>query len=324
MNIQMGMSTTAHGRYTIRLYRKGLGLVKELEFDNIITDAGLDHLGGRPFSSVSSSGIVYWMHLGTGTSEPSAADTALTAPVTNGVKRHGSGVTITQNWNRATFFGEDPPRVRIVRTYTGTYTAGAIVGNLSEVGVGPGTTSTPDSLFSRALILDSLGNPTTVTATADDTVVVVYTLTLDFTGKTSGSITVGGISYDYATDLSGETSHAPGNLYQINQSADTVGQGASCYLTSMSPWADPTTSYSWVAGAGTVAYTAYTNGSHYRDVTCTFGSGRGSPGIQGVRLHMGGNGANAGQAWRIRFSSPIPFTNVQQFRVAVRTSWARA
>jgi len=318
---------TVQGHYTVRVYRRGLGLVQEREFPNLITNAGLDHLGTRAWTGVSPSSLIYWSHLGLGTAEPDPTDIALQAPVSGGVARHGSGVTIVNSagpGNGGTFYLEDPPRVRIVRNIQCTYPAGAIVGNLSEVGVGPGTTSTAGALFSRALILDSLGNPTTVTATAEDTVVVVYTLTIDFTGKSSGVVTVNAVNYPYVTDLSGETSHLPYQMWEVNTTAATLNQGAPATLATMDPWASPATSYTWTARSASRSLAAYTPGSYYRDSTATFPTGVGSPGIQGVRLHMGGSSANVGLPWRVRFDSPIPFTINQQFSITVRSTWERA
>jgi len=318
------------GRYTLRVERPGVGVVSETAFDNLITDSGLDHLGTMLFSNVGTGSVVYWSHLGTGTSPPSTTDTSLEAPVANGVARNGSGVTISLGQSRDNFYGEDPPRVRRTVTFTCTYPLGAIVGNLSEVGVGPGTDSTPGELFSRARILDSMGNPTTVTATADDVVVLVYKLTVDFTGKSSGSVTVAGTTYNYETDLSAETAYTGANaatsVYAVNTSGNGPAQGNVGYLTTMSAWVSPSTSYSWAGSSGiaTATYAAYTPGDHYRDVTVRLTTGTGSPGIQGLRINRGNTGALSGISWRIRFSAPIPFTSSQQFQVTLRSSWGRA
>lgn len=328
MNRIAGASAKLHGRYTIQVYREGLGLVQEREFDNLITNAGLDHFGVYAWGG-SSPGIGsydYWVHVGTGTATPAFTDTALQAPVANGVRRHGDGVSISRTQTRFSFLEEDPPRRRVVLKTTATYDAGTIVGNLSEVGIGPGTTSTPEALLSRALILDSLGNPTTVTATSSDTVVVVYTLTIDWTGKTSGTITVDGVNYDYNTDFSENANYnVTSRMWGINVGATTLDSGAPAYLTTMAMWSSPSTTYSWVRDSSrNVVHASYGTGNHYRDSSLNWSTGVGSPGIQGVHLSMAGDGSNQGMPWRIRFSSPIPFSAVQQFKITVRTSWARA
>lgn len=322
-------AATVRGRYTVQIHRRGLGLVQEREFDNLITDAGLDHFGVYHWSGgspLSNSSYDYWCHVGTGTAVPAVTDTALQSPVANGVKRNGSGVDITRTRTYSSFLSEDPPRRRAVIKTTATYAAGAIVGNLSEVGIGPGSISEPYALLSRALILDSLGNPTTVTATADDTVVVVYTLTIDWVGKTSGTITVGGVNYDYNTDFSEDTGWGgTERMWGINSTGSTLTNGMPGYRSTMDMWSSPSTTYTWTTNSSdNIVHAPYTNGNHYRDSSLNWGTGVGSPQIQGVHMRMGANSASMGIPWRIRFSSPIPFSNVQQFKITVRSSWGRA
>lgn len=328
MNRIAGASAKLHGRYTIQVYREGLGLVQEREFDNLITNAGLDHFGVYTWAGniPTSAHYDYWVHVGTGTATPAFTDTALQAPVANGVRRRGNGVSSTRTQTLSSFLEEDPPRFRTVLQTTATYDPGTIVGNLSEVGIGPGTDGTPGALMSRALILDSLGNPTTVTATASDTVVVVYTLTIDWTGKTSGTITVDGLNYDYNTDFSQDTAYtAPTRMWGINANGNDIPQGRAGYRQTMDMWSSPATTYSWTHHTSqNIVHAAYTNGNHYRDSSLNWGTGIGNPGIQGVHLRMAASASSQGMPWRIRFSSPIPFSAVQQFRITVRASWARA
>lgn len=53
---------------------------------------------------------------------------------------------------------------------------GAIVGNLSEIGLNMSASTTGTALDSRALIVDSVGSPTSISITADDQLVASYTL----------------------------------------------------------------------------------------------------------------------------------------------------
>ena len=295
------------GEYTLSVYRRGI-LVAEANTKNLITDAGMDYLGTTAYDN-----ICVVAHVGTGTAAPTYADTALSGPLAGSAGRRGSPSSLNQWFDNTS---EPVPRVRWIHTYTWQYPQGQVVGNLSEVGVGPGSVSSPQNLFSRALILDSLGNPTTVTATADDIVVVQYKLIVDWTASSSGTITVGGVDYDYETILEGGSvgRSAPGTAYGI-----AYGQ----YLTTMAPWSGPGHSYSWsgVNSLTSETYAPYTPGNHYRDVTVSFPAGTVSTGYQGVRLVQ--NITQRGNPWWIRFSSQIPVSSVQVFQVTQRASWAR-
>ncbi len=84
--------------------------------------------------------------VGSGNAAPAETDTALQARASTSninVQSNNSNVSPRYGWRRRTF----------------RFAAGAAAGNLSEVGVGWTTTA----VFSRALILDGSGNPTTIT-----------------------------------------------------------------------------------------------------------------------------------------------------------------
>lgn len=80
----------------------------------------------------------------------------------------------------------------LTQSATGEWGIGAIVGNISEVGIEFGGNN-PSTLDSRALITDAQGSPTTITVTSEDKLIVKYTLryiiptqqhvsTVDFSG----------------------------------------------------------------------------------------------------------------------------------------------
>lgn len=61
-------------------------------------------------------------------------------------------------------------------TGVGEWPVGGIVANISEIGCSLQNSTTGTLLDSRALIVDGLGNPTSITVTADDQLIVSYTL----------------------------------------------------------------------------------------------------------------------------------------------------
>lgn len=118
--------------------------------ENLILDAGLNRLG--------VGGVLERCQVGSGNTAPATGQTALTTLVasTTTVQSQVAGTdtpTNTYAFCRTTYrFGE-----------------GVAAGNLAEVGVGWSS-----GLFSRSLIRDTLGDPTTITILADESLDVSY------------------------------------------------------------------------------------------------------------------------------------------------------
>lgn len=166
-------------------------------FPNLILDAGLERMG-------SSSTFLTYCRVGTGSVPPSPIDSGLanllasTATVTANV--YGAQSTAPYfGWRRKTF----------------RFAQGVASGNLSEVGVG---WDTGTALFSRALILDSAGAPTTITVGADETLDVTYELrTQPVTAEAGGNIVLAGVSYSWVSKPA----------YVTNQDQWSVGNNGS-------------------------------------------------------------------------------------------------
>lgn len=166
VDIEIGVS----GRYILRRMKDG-EVLQELEFSNLVLDGGLSMLAG-------TSAVYPWAfcRVGTGSSPESASQTALDSQAgsISGVSARGLNTTDRYLYIRLTY----------------TWGVGAVTGNLSEVGVG--TAATGNTLFSRALIKDMMGAPTTITVLSDEQLQVVYELRLYqpagdmFTGSVGG------------------------------------------------------------------------------------------------------------------------------------------
>ena len=161
-------------------------------FDNIITNAGLNRLG---LSAASTSGCA----IGTGTAVPLASDTSLQvlgAYTTQG----GPGSLVQTAQTSAPYF------LTITTVYR--FAVGQLAGNYSEVGVG----WTDTNMFSRALIVDAAGAPTTITVGATEQLDVVYQLRSYLpTVDTSGSIVINGVTYAITGRAAQITSTSYGN-----------------------------------------------------------------------------------------------------------------
>lgn len=146
---------------------------------NLITDSGWSRFlssGSIPTSSMQ-------VMLGTGNTPPTTADTALVAQVA----QH-TGPTLS------TTSGTDATGAFNAHRMTHTFAQGAVVGNIAEVGWK--AASTDSALFSRSLIVDGLGNPTTLVLTAIDQLTVNYDLRyyVNNTLTSTGVISIGGVS----------------------------------------------------------------------------------------------------------------------------------
>ena len=139
------------------------GIIAE-DHKNLILDVGLNALG--------TTSVVSACKVGTGVTPVAVSQTDLATPlaITSTLQSSSTGRNSTApyyTWGRRTFrFGQ-----------------GTAAGNLTEVGVTYGGGS---SLFSRALIVDSGGNPTTLTILADEWLDVTYELRIyqDLVDKT--------------------------------------------------------------------------------------------------------------------------------------------
>lgn len=136
-------------------------------FDNLITDVGMNRVGTVNTDSVTSIGsfnsLCGRFVVGSGSTTPAFTDTALVAPVAfasaNPVLDSESS-SYTRGWYEITVHHQ--------------FGQGEAAGNLSEIGIQHTGLSGP--LWSRALILDGAGNPTTITVLPDDFLTCYYTL----------------------------------------------------------------------------------------------------------------------------------------------------
>lgn len=121
------------------------------ESPNILTQYGLDVLNGSNTDSLVN------LIVGKGTNVPSLSDTTLTDASTS-----IGGVQGSTRYDRTgTYHFCESARVY-------TFNQGAIVGNITEVGLTVGSGANAGKVGSRALFLDVNGNPTAITVLADE------------------------------------------------------------------------------------------------------------------------------------------------------------
>lgn len=250
----MSNTTTIAGRYRIDAVNAETGAVRELApwFDNLILDAGLNRIG--------IGGVTGLCSVGSGATAPVETDTGLVSTVAS---------TSTINTQSTGTQGSAPYFGWFRQTYR--FAAGAAAGNLAEVGVG----WTVGSLFSRSLIKDTNGNPTTITVLSNEFLDVTYELRI-YPPASDATFTcvVGGVTHNCvlrAADVTYLYSWYP----DIRTSAATFGNVAAGGSQAVRIYNGPLgTTVQRPSGTGAyataVAKNAYANNSYTITGTATF------------------------------------------------------
>lgn len=273
--------------------------------DNRITNGGLDSIG----LAGNRVEIVRSCQVGAGSTAPADTDVAL-----------DSFVALTTSLNGAVLEGHDTTGSPSFgwRRWTFRFGQGAAAGNLTEIGIGYLTTA--GSLFSRALIKDGSGAPTTITVLSTEFLDVTYEVRCYQPSADVSSVeTIEGVNYDVVRRQRRINykqywfAHLPEAFYFQDQGGDSLGhEVAEAGLVSET--GDQSSSTSGTGGAW-----AYTSGNYYADKTTTFGISQANyaTGIGSV-LHNTGMGA-----YQYGFTPKIPKDNTKSLTITTRHSWGR-
>jgi hypothetical protein len=267
---------------------------------NLILNQGLDLvLGNGTFMSGCS--------VGSGNSTPVVTQTALDALVAN------TNNTVSATNGFATT--ASPP----YRWYQVTYqfNAGVAAGNLSEVGFGNWTGSV-NILFSRSLIKDSMGNPTTITILSDEILQVTYQCQAATnpgdhaagTGTVTGFGSVSGTIRPSYNTSGGQAGHPPS--FYDNWFGLGVGGGG---VGPESGWPPSPTQ-----GCSNFAYDTYTAGTFQRNFTMNYA-------IDQANFTSGINAVSWGSSWftwQMALSPAIPKTSSQTISLTFTLTVARS
>ena len=289
-----------HGRFKLLAMRPDGAVRAETPwFSNMILDAGLNRLG----TTVSAAGFCV---VGTGTSEPALAQTQLETFVAS---------TSTLQANSANTIATSPFGARKVNTYR--FALGAVVGNMTEVGVG----WTATTLFSRELIRDSEGVPTSFTVLVDEQLDVVYEVTvypplvdvvaaIEITG--SGIHTTTLRAKNAASTGGGWAMGSFSNFVSleipINTSATRVYNGLVGPITGQPAGSGATPS--------NMGNSAYGNNSFFRDSFIQWGLNNGN--VAGGILSA--DWSAMGHSWQVGFDPVIAKNNEKVFTMNIRHS----
>lgn len=269
-------------------------------FDNLILDQGLNRIGTGSFLDACQ--------VGTGSTAPANSDTALVARVAGTTTIQASA---TGTASSSPYYGYTQ------RTYR--FAQGAAAGNLTEVGIGWSTTGA--TLFSRALIKDGGGSPTTITVLSDEFLDVSYELrSYAPVGDSSVDVVISGTTYTFtirASNVTTATYWAPRNQ-AISYQNDGGGLGAqSAYNGTIA--AVTATPNGSSASPTSVNKLTYSNNSNQADFTVFWdlNAGNLSGGITALLFDSTLGGFQMG------VSPALAKTGTKLLSLTYRVSWAR-
>lgn len=288
--------------------------------DNIVTDQGLNFLGGIQ-SNTLWQGIV----VGTGNNPPLATDTTLQTGLafTSSIAPGGGESTVMQ-------VAATPYYCQ--KTVTYRFNTGTAAGVLSELGMagrqGGSPTPAARTVYSRALIVDGGGNPTTITILSDEIFDVTYQHRTYITSTASGTFqqTIDGTltNFDYtiipalmtanasawgdftATSAGFQAFRDSTGNYNINGGAATGALGA---ITSVPAGTN--------AGWSSVSTATYTSGNYYIDGTFTMNTSSANFTMASLCF------AFTHAAFQMSLSPSVVKTSVKQYTFTARISWGR-
>lgn len=175
-------------------------------FDNLIVDTGLEYVSATPGNAILGACAV-----GTGSTAPANGDSSLNAQL-----------AITNNSTSDTQSIVAGPPSYGSRVTVWRFAQGAAAGNITEVGVFSAVSS--GTMWSRALILDGTGAPTTITVTSIDFLDVTYELREYIpTGDFTGSVTINGVVTAFTGRPAANTNV---NMWAANIPSTLLGGGA--------------------------------------------------------------------------------------------------
>jgi len=280
-------------------------------FPNVILNQGLDRLGDS-----AGIAIMRYAQVGSGNAAPAFTQTSLQTYVAGGLSSPDS--------QASSFTNDGSPLYRTTLTYTFVFTQGSVIGNITEVGCGWGSSGA--TLFSRALILDNLGSPTSIALVAIDQLTVYYRLRIaPVVTDTFGSVTLNSINYNYTMRLSTAASFAMVQFLLNSSSNFSMAQSNGFTPYPAGSVLGPITgSPSGSSGTqGTVTTSTYSLGTYYRDSTFTFSISQGNVagGIQCIKFTWPQTYSVIN--FQARFDNPIPKDNTKVLTLVLRYSWNR-
>lgn len=283
-----------YGEYRVEKLNKGDRTFDSGWFPNLITNNGLNLMA-------TSANRVQEGFVGTGNTTPAVTDVSLANFLASDTSNFGTFTSIDTTDNYVFF----------IRQYE--FSEGTATGNISELGVGPAQ----NNLFSRALIVDELGSPTTITVLSDEVLRFSYRLRIyqpliDFASTVDGyDIVLRAADIDVAAAWSDDIlnivsfSSASGNYTETNGFTGSISDVTS----NPTGTAFPRTS---------VSTDAYVDNSHEITGELFWDTGQGNGTLSSFYFHIEGMGS-----WQFSVAPAIEKSSAQRLRIYPSIRWAR-
>lgn len=332
----MHVTTTCSGQFCCVVNEGAENEVNTGWFDNLILDQGLRIFASNNMSFTGGQWPGSKCYIGTSGVAPAPNQTQLLGPITSA--------------DRSTYVMSNPDSsngYELSATMSFVFTKGQVIGNMAEIGVG--WDRSINNLFSRTLIVDSNGNPTTLTLTDIDQLTVYYKITMQQDLSVySGVLTLGSTNYPYTVrryNLTSQVSMLYSDFNTMYRGSYCTGVGAYGFYSSsagttnaqfLSTLGDarnrvPYAVYSNAAGQGnigqygiTFTYTPSADGFS-GTTTVTMGPDwflGPTTDIKPINYLITQQGSSLGWLWL--FDTPIPKTSTNTLTLSFTHSWVRA
>jgi hypothetical protein len=292
------------GRFKLRKHRpdaRGRSIILQETpwFDNIILDSGLNRWG--------TATVIFGAAIGTGTAVPDASQTQLQA-LTHYTTTTGTGHNVHANQGVSPYAGST---IYVFRT-----TLGALNGNYSEVGVGWAAAN----MFSRALILDGVGAPTTIAVGAAEQLDIMYQAAVfpPLVDYAPAPITISGVSYT----VTGRGAFVTANSWGFNEALWGVGASNSVYTGAIGAI---TAAPAGTTGSGisSQVQATYVNNSNALQQTITWGLTVGNTVSNTIRSVIANWRTIYGATFQYEFNPVIPKDSTKTLVLNYGITWAR-
>lgn len=328
-NLHIGLK----GFFTVDLIEAATGRVKRhLEFENLITDAGLDALNNTTIGTlIGGSGTNAFMGVGTSSTAPANGQTALVAEIAP-----SSSNRTNSNGGIAEVFGSGAAFAYWFRKITYNFVETQGNGNLTELGIFSAVTG--GVMFCRQLFKDAGGVPTTIVKTSADQLRVTYEIR--FYSPTPdvvvNPLTIAAINYVATTraihlDNGRSWGHDGGNFsVLVGFKGDNANSVNAINATDL----DVLVANTGANPGGTlftptsVAKGAYVNGTFLLDYTVIWDPGVANPvgGIGGIVMTAELSGSTVSSIkcqFQMKFAPKLPKDNTKRLTLVLRLSWGR-
>ena len=317
LNIKKPLSLFS-GRFFLHIYNTETGEVRTHEQENLVTDWGLEAM------ATTGTHYISQCRVGSGSAEPAYSDTTLVNEIAR-VGPTGKWPFFHSNSSGAVQAVYDTSDINNIHVYADlpfVFPKGAAAGNISELGMGNG-----NGLFSRTLIRDVDGNPTSITVLDIEVLTVTYRHrhhvpneswvqenveiggNKPWTGKvTCSPIRVGGSRNHW------DTQSQYGHLIQAGELRN-VANGLTAHEQD-TPY--PITQFIVGSGGGGTQNGTYI-GNLVAEHTAFLGINQGNfpLGIGTITAQLGG------LSYQFQFEPRIPKTNLDELSLVFRHTWGR-